>query len=192
VTELVRLQHTETDNEDNIADNTMNGKVCLVTGATSGIGAETAKQLARLGATVILVGRSADKSAGAVAWIKQHTGNAAVGFLLFVAVRFFFSLLNKASRTFVDRDRILRYDHAPKPVDPISITRAEYDAVCDRRASKGIPIKPDREKAWRDFAGWRVNYDTVLLALCEITVAPPAPWSSDRSQGTLRELRRRR
>jgi NAD(P)-dependent dehydrogenase (short-subunit alcohol dehydrogenase family) len=82
VTELVRLQHTETDNEDNIADNSMNGKVCLVTGATSGIGAETAKQLARLGATVILVGRSADKSAVAVAWIKQQTGNAAVEYML--------------------------------------------------------------------------------------------------------------
>jgi retinol dehydrogenase 12 len=82
VTELVRLQHTETDNEDNIADNSMNGKVCLVTGATSGIGAETAKQLARLGATVILIGRSADKSAVAVARIKRQTGNAAVEYLL--------------------------------------------------------------------------------------------------------------
>jgi hypothetical protein len=35
--------------------------------------------------------------------------------------------------------------------------------------------------AWRDLAGWRVNYDTVLLALCSITMAPPAPWSSDRA-----------
>ncbi len=84
------------------------------------------------------------------------------------------------------------YEHNPKPTDPISITRQEYDAAYDRLARQGIPIKPDREQAWRDFAGWRVNYDTVLLALCEITVAPPAPWSSDRSQGTLRELRQHR
>lgn len=60
----------------------MNGKVCLVTGATSGIGAETAKQLARLGATVVVVGRNADKSAEAVEWIKQQSSNAAVEFLL--------------------------------------------------------------------------------------------------------------
>ncbi len=60
----------------------MRGKVCLVTGATSGIGAETAKQLAQRGATVIVVGRSAEKSAGAVAWIKQQSANAAVDFLL--------------------------------------------------------------------------------------------------------------
>ena len=26
----------------------------------------------------------------------------------------------------------------------------------------GVPLRPDREQAWRDFAGWRVNYDTVL------------------------------
>jgi hypothetical protein len=39
----------------------------------------------------------------------------------------------------------------------------------------------DRDAAWRDFAGWRVNYDTVLLALAAMTMAPYAPWSSDRS-----------
>ena len=42
-------------------------------------------------------------------------------------------------------------------------------------------MRPDRERAWRDFAGWRVNYDRVLLALCSLVMAPPAPWSSDRS-----------
>ncbi|MBI5030077.1 MAG: hypothetical protein HZB51_06085 [Chloroflexi bacterium] len=67
------------------------------------------------------------------------------------------------------------------PDAPISISRAEYDAVWDRLASEGIPLKADREQAWCDFAGWRVNYDTVLLALAELTQAPIAPWSSDRA-----------
>jgi len=44
-----------------------------------------------------------------------------------------------------------------------------------------VPIKPDREQAWRDSAGWRVNYDTALLGLANITTAPDAPWSSDRA-----------
>src|SRR5215831_3683309 len=70
------------------------------------------------------------------------------------------------------------------PAQPISITRAEFDAVCDALAHNGVPLKGDRDLAWSDFAGWRVNYDTVLLALCTLIVAPPAPWSSDRaSQG---------
>lgn len=60
----------------------MQNKICLVTGGTSGIGLETAKQLARLGATVIIVGRDATKSAATVAQIRQHSGNANIEFLL--------------------------------------------------------------------------------------------------------------
>ena len=82
------------------------------------------------------------------------------------------------------------YNANPHPTDPISITRAEYDAAYDRLAGKGIPLKQDRDQCWRDFAGWRVNYDTSLLALCEIVSAPPATWSSDRSKGIVRELRK--
>lgn len=72
------------------------------------------------------------------------------------------------------------YNPAPQPGDPISITRAEYDAACEQLASAGIPLKPDREQSWHDFAGWRVNYDTVLLSLAHLIMAPEAPWSSDR------------
>jgi hypothetical protein len=43
-----------------------------------------------------------------------------------------------------------------------------------------VPLKRDREQAWRDFAGWRVNYDAVLVALAVLTAAPRALWSSDR------------
>src|SRR5579859_8180526 len=45
----------------------MNGKVCVVTGATSGIGKATATALARLGATVVLVGRDRDRTEAAAA-----------------------------------------------------------------------------------------------------------------------------
>lgn len=54
------------------------GKVCLVTGATSGIGLAIARGLAACGATVILVGRSEAKCATLVARIKQETGNPSV------------------------------------------------------------------------------------------------------------------
>jgi hypothetical protein len=64
------------------------------------------------------------------------------------------------------------------PEDPISVSREEFDIACLMLAAEGVPLKEDREQAWSDFAGWRVNYDMPLLALCEITMAPPAPWSS--------------
>ena len=67
------------------------------------------------------------------------------------------------------------------PADPISISRVEFDEVYDRLAAAGVPVKTDREQVWQDFAGWRVNYDRVLLALCRLTMAPYAMWSSDRS-----------
>ncbi len=43
-----------------------------------------------------------------------------------------------------------------------------------------MPLKTDREQAWRDFAGWRVNDDSVLQQLAKLVMAPPAPWITDR------------
>ncbi len=73
------------------------------------------------------------------------------------------------------------YDPEPRPDDPISITREEYEAVRQRLDAVGVALKPDADQAWRDFAGWRVNYDQVLLGLAGLAMAPYAPWSSDRS-----------
>jgi len=75
----------------------------------------------------------------------------------------------------------ISYDPDPSPGDPISITRSEFDAACAELAAAGVPLKADLDQAWLDFAGWRVNYDTVLLAMAQLTMAPYAPWTSDRS-----------
>ncbi|MFZ4809823.1 MAG: hypothetical protein ACOYL9_00625 [Ilumatobacteraceae bacterium] len=74
----------------------------------------------------------------------------------------------------------LPYDPDPAPDAPISVTRADFDQLCVELEEAGLALKPDRDQAWRDFAGWRVNYDSVLLQLCALVMAPPAPWSSDR------------
>jgi len=50
----------------------MRGKVCLVTGATSGIGWETARALAAQGATVALVGRDAGRIQRAIVGIRAR------------------------------------------------------------------------------------------------------------------------
>jgi short-subunit dehydrogenase len=47
----------------------MNGEVCVVTGATSGIGKATAAALARLGTQVVLVGRDRGRGEAAAAEI---------------------------------------------------------------------------------------------------------------------------
>lgn len=59
----------------------MRGRVCLVTGATSGIGRATAAALARLGATVFLGARDHQKGEAVCAELRAATGNAAVELL---------------------------------------------------------------------------------------------------------------
>ena len=56
----------------------MQNKNILITGATAGIGLETAKQLAKKGANVYIVGRNKTKSEAAVAEIKKYSGNTSV------------------------------------------------------------------------------------------------------------------
>jgi hypothetical protein len=75
----------------------------------------------------------------------------------------------------------IQYDPDPQPTDPISIKRDEFDALVDDLAAEQLPLKADREQAWRDYNGWRVNYDTVIRSLAALTMAPWAPWSSDRA-----------
>jgi len=75
----------------------------------------------------------------------------------------------------------VRYDAEPPPDGAITISRQEWDQAMDEMADAGVPLIEDRDRAWRDWRGWRVNYDTVLLRLARMVEAPPAPWISDRS-----------
>jgi retinol dehydrogenase 12 len=67
---------------EQMRENGMKGKVCLVTGATSGIGEVAARELARMGAAVVVVGRSSQKCEATLARICQETGSKAVTSLL--------------------------------------------------------------------------------------------------------------
>ena len=61
---------------------TMQGKICLVTGASSGIGKATALGLAKMGATVVMVCRDANKGEAALSEIKRNSGSSSVDLLL--------------------------------------------------------------------------------------------------------------
>jgi NAD(P)-dependent dehydrogenase (short-subunit alcohol dehydrogenase family) len=54
----------------------MKGKICLITGATSGIGLVAARELARQGAGLVLVGRNSAKCEAVTKQIQAETRNA--------------------------------------------------------------------------------------------------------------------
>ena len=77
----------------------------------------------------------------------------------------------------------IKVDHDPHfPEQPISVLREEFTALCEDLAEENVPLKKDLDQAWKDFAGWRINYDESLLSLAALIRAPYAPWSSDRSR----------
>lgn len=59
----------------------LRGKTAVVTGGTSGIGGEIARQLAAEGATVVVVGRNAEKGRAFAEALRGKTGNAAIHFM---------------------------------------------------------------------------------------------------------------
>ncbi len=58
------------------------GKICLITGATAGIGFVTARELAAKGMAVTIVGRDAAKTQATAEQIKRETGNAQGDYLV--------------------------------------------------------------------------------------------------------------
>lgn len=69
----------------------------------------------------------------------------------------------------------IAYDPHPSPTDATSVDRSRFDEALAVLERAGVPLIDDRDQAWRDFNGWRVNYDTVLRALERLTMAP-TPW----------------
>jgi len=64
-----------------MSDHFMQGRVCLVTGATRGLGAVIAEALAMRSATVVTTGRSAVRGTALIAGIQDRTQNRDVHFL---------------------------------------------------------------------------------------------------------------
>jgi len=60
----------------------LHGKVCLITGANSGIGYQTALALAKMGAQIVMVSRSRAKGEAAQAALKAQSGNQLVDLLI--------------------------------------------------------------------------------------------------------------
>jgi len=60
----------------------LNGKICMITGANSGIGKATAISLAKLGASLVLVCRDQTRAEKVITEIKEKTGNESIDLIL--------------------------------------------------------------------------------------------------------------
>ena len=74
------------------------------------------------------------------------------------------------------------FDAHPDASGPVSVRRHEFDAAYRRLVESNVDVCTDPEQAWADFVAMRAQYDEVLLALAALTMAPEAPWSSDRAE----------
>src|SRR5579883_2219059 len=79
---IIREIDERKDRKMSSSQKSMQGKICLITGATSGIGKATALGLARMGATVVMVGRDRARSEAVQSEIKARSGNSAVDLLI--------------------------------------------------------------------------------------------------------------
>jgi len=62
--------------------NNLDSKVCIVTGSTSGIGLVTAKELAKMGATTILVARDEARGKAALVEVIEYSKNDSTDLLI--------------------------------------------------------------------------------------------------------------
>jgi hypothetical protein len=66
------------------------------------------------------------------------------------------------------------------PIDGILLSHDDFAEAIERLRRVDYPIERPLEDAWRDFLGWRVNYEAAAYALAWAVDAPPALWSGPR------------
>jgi NAD(P)-dependent dehydrogenase (short-subunit alcohol dehydrogenase family) len=138
---------------------TLRGTTVLVTGSTEGIGRAAASELARMGASVIVTGRSADKARTVVETIRTRTGNSEVTAVtadlsVQSGVRYLAAeaksrfghldvLINNAGAYHVTR-RLTRdgieYTFALNHLAPFLLTGLLYDLLQESRAARVITV----------------------------------------------------
>ncbi len=69
----------------------------------------------------------------------------------------------------------------PLPTDALDLSFEAFVHGVEHMRAANVPIEQPIDIAWRDYRGWRVNYEAAAAALANFTVAPPAPWTGRRS-----------
>jgi len=78
----------------------------------------------------------------------------------------------------------LKVADEPDPNSGISLTYEEFLGAIDRMHQVDFPIERDPEDAWKDFVGWRVNYEQAAYAVAADLHVVPALWSGQRRPPT--------
>ncbi len=115
--------------EEVLKDADLTGKVVVVTGASGGIGRETARVLAKHGAVVVLAARDVEKTARAAAEIAAATGNGCVETLVLDLASQ--ASVRRAAAEFLDRHESLN----------ILINNAGVMAAPHLRTEEGIELQ---------------------------------------------------
>lgn len=102
----------------------MTGKICLITGANSGIGKATALGLARMGAIVVLVCRDESRGKAAMTEIKAESRNEAVDLILA-------DLSSQASISQLVADFNGRYQQLHVLIDNAGVAKAKRTLTVD-------------------------------------------------------------
>ncbi|MDR0346197.1 MAG: hypothetical protein LBI49_24380 [Nocardiopsaceae bacterium] len=68
----------------------------------------------------------------------------------------------------------------PDPDGQISLSYQEFLDAIARMREVNFPIERDPADAWRDFVGWRINYEQAAYVLAGALDAVPALWSGPR------------
>ena len=68
------------------------------------------------------------------------------------------------------------YDTDPLPTTGIRLTKAEFEDGFRRLEEVHFPVERDLDESWRNFQGWRVNYEPIVDTLTQLIAPPPAPW----------------
>ena len=68
------------------------------------------------------------------------------------------------------------FDPDPLPTADIRLTKAEFEDGYRRLEQVHFPLERNVDESWRNFKGWRTNYEPIVDALTKLIAPPPAPW----------------
>jgi hypothetical protein len=72
------------------------------------------------------------------------------------------------------------FDADPSPEGELQLTYEDFAYAVELVRDTGFPVEQTTEEAWRNFRGWRVNYEALAYRMADRVIAPRAPWSGER------------